>query len=187
MSNYFKYFPKTVHTQRSAVAITKRAVLLEQLAAEPFLFLPYTVTHDDRPEHIAEFYYGSQNLVWLVYFANNIIDMYSQWPLAPNDFDDDFKKRYETMSGTTGYAVIAWGLNEAITDNIVHYQNIEDLDLKITPFTYDNDETLVSGEWRAIRYYEYENVLNDNKRNIHLIDNRYANKFENELKVLMNE
>ena len=187
MSDYFKFFPKTIHTNRTVIDITKRTKILEEISTDPYVFLPYTVSNDDRPEHIAEFYYGDVNKVWLVYFANNIIDLYSQWPLSANDFDENFKKKYEELSGTTGFSVIAWGQNELLTDNVVYYQNIANEDLKINLYTYSNSTEIVSTEWRAIRYYEYENILNDNKRNIYLIDSRYADKFENDLKVLLNE
>lgn len=187
MSNYFKFFPKTTHTNRSVIDITKRTKILEDISTDPYVLLPYTVNNDDRPEHIAEFYYGDANKVWLVYFANNIIDLYSQWPLSSNDFDENFKKKYQEKSGTTGFSVIAWGQNQQITDNIVYFQNVANEDLKINPYTYFNTEGIVSTEWNAVRYYDYENILNDNKRNIYLIDSRYADKFENDLKVLMNE
>lgn len=187
MSNYFKYFPKTTYSNRSIVDITRRTKILEELSTDPYIFLPYTVQNDDRPEHIAEFYYGDANKVWLVYYANNIIDLYSQWPLSVTDFDEDFKKKYAEQAGTTGFGVIAWGQNETLTNNIVYYQNANNEDVKINAYTYNNDTNIISTEWRAIRYYEYETILNDNKRNIYLIDSRYADKTENDLKVLLNE
>lgn len=187
MSDYFKFFPKVKHTNRSAVDITRRTKLLDYLQGNPFVFLPYTVENDDRPEHIAEFYYGSQDKVWLVYYANNIIDVYSQWPMNDYDFHEYFKKKYETLSGTTGLPVIHWGQNQQITTNIIYYQNLNNENIQITPFSYDNDPSLQAVDWRPIRYYEYETILNNNKRNIYLIDNRYVDQFESQQKELINE
>lgn len=187
MSDYFKFFPKTQYSNRSVVNITRRTKILEDIAADPYIFLPYTVRNDDRPEHIAEYYYGDPGKVWLVYFANNIIDMYSQWPLSSDDFDQNFIKKYKDQSGSIGFGVIAWGQNKQITDNIVYYQNQLNEDIRIQPYTYDNRTDIVSTEWRAIRYYEYESILNDNKRNIYLVDSNYVSKIETDLKVLINE
>lgn len=186
MSNYFKFFPKTTYSGRTTVDITRRTVVLDAIAADPFILLPYTVTNDDRPETIAEFYYGDANKVWLVYFANNIIDMYSQWPLSSRDFDENFKKKYAEKSGTTGFGVIAWGQNEQITDNIIYYSKKSNSTIQINPYTYENLTEAEQLEWEPLRYYEYESIVNDNKRNIFLIDSRYANKIENELRTLVN-
>lgn len=187
MSDYFKFFPKVTHTGRTGVDITRRTKILEDIAGDPYVFLPYTVTQDDRPENIAEYYYGSPNKVWLVYFANNIIDLYSQWPLTSSDFDKYLIKKYAEQSNETGFSVIAWTQSRLIEDNIVYYQNVNMPSLKINRYTYDTDNSITQGDWRAIRYYEYETILNDNKRNIFLIDNRFADKFETDLKVLINE
>jgi hypothetical protein len=187
MSNYFKYFPKTIHTNRTAVDITRRNVVIEDVFGNPYVFLPYTVKNDDRPEDIANLYYGDPNKVWLVYYSNNIIDPYSQWPLSTADFDNMIIKKYEEKSGSEGYGVIAWTQNETIDDNIVYYQNVNDSDLRINRDTFVLDETVVEGEWRPIRIYEYEDILNENKRNIYLIDAQFANLFENDLKRLLNE
>lgn len=187
MSNYFKFFPSIIYSGRSVVDITRRTKILEDIANDPYVFLPYTVIQDDRPENIAEFYYGDANKVWLIYFANNIIDMYSQWPLSQDDFDKYITKKYKEKSGEDGFAVIAWTQNETIDDNIVYYQNIANPKIKINDYTYKTDPSIVHGDWRAIRYYEYEFVTNENKRNIYLIDSRFADKFENDLKVLINE
>lgn len=187
MSDYFKFFPRITYSNRSAVDITRRTKILEDISADPYIFLPYTVVQDDRPETVAEFYYGSPNKVWLVYFANNIIDLYSQWPLTSSDFDKYIIKKYSELADDTGYSVISWTQNQNITDNIVYYQNKNVSTIKINKYTYDTYDTANKSNWRPIRYYEYETILNDNKRNIYLIDNRYSDKFENDLKALINE
>jgi len=187
MSNYFKFFPKTVHTDRTAVDISRRTKILEDIAADPYVFLPYTVTQDDRPEDISNYYYGTPNLVWLVYYSNNIIDLYSQWPMTQDDFDKYIIKKYTEQSGETGFGVIAWTQNETIDDNIIYYQKLSNSNIKINAYTYDNEPSIIGGEWRAIRIYEYETILNDNKRNIYLIDNRFANKFVKDLGIKINE
>jgi hypothetical protein len=187
VSDYFKFYPKTVHTGRTAVDITRRTKILEDIAGDPYVFLPYTVVQDDRPEDIANYYYGDPNKVWLVYFANNIIDPYIQWPMTQDNFDKHLIKKYAEQANETGYAVLAWTKNETITENIVYFQNIDNPNLKINLYTYQNEPTIIQGNWRAIRIYEYESILNDNKRNIFLIDSRFAKKFIKDLEIKINE
>jgi hypothetical protein len=42
-------------------------------------------------------------------------------------------------------------------------------------------EKVIPGEWDAWRIYENERVINDNKRNILLIDRNYVSEVEKEL------
>lgn len=40
---------------------------------------------------------------------------------------------------------------------------------------------IIPGEWVPYRVYEYEQALNDNKRNIQLIDRTYLSQIEKEI------
>lgn len=184
MSRYFTFFPSTKHTNRTAVDITKRASILKDLFSNPYIILPYTIIGEETAEEIAHYYYDDVNKVWLIYYANNIIDPYSQWPLNDRDFHKTLVKKYKDQSGTSvDKDVIAWTKNTNIIDNILYYQNRNDENLRINHETYIHEST-IQDEWRAIRVYEYETILNDNKRNIFLVDNKFANRIENELKGL---
>ncbi len=94
MSRYFKYFPTTTYNNRSVLDITRRVKVVESLANDPYAFLPYTISEGDRPEDVAFYYYGDQNLVWMIYLANNIMDPYSQWPLSNDELESSVIKKY---------------------------------------------------------------------------------------------
>lgn len=94
MSRYFRYFPLVNYNSRTVVDITRRAKVVDSLLSDPYAFLPYTISEGDRPEDVAYYYYGDQNLVWLVYLANNIVDPYSQWPLSNEDLENSVRKKY---------------------------------------------------------------------------------------------
>jgi hypothetical protein len=94
MAKYFRYFPKIEYNGLSVTDITRRVKVAEKLQADPYLFLPYTVTDDDRAEDIARLYYGDVNKVWMIYLANNIIDPYTQWPLSNEKFESTIRKKY---------------------------------------------------------------------------------------------
>jgi hypothetical protein len=42
-------------------------------------------------------------------------------------------------------------------------------------------QRIIPEEWKAYRFYEYEQALNDNKRNIQLVDRVYLSQIEKEL------
>lgn len=98
MSRYFTYFPKVEYLGRTVTDITRRVKIVEDLANDPYAFLPYTIKDDDKAEEIAYHYYGDQNKVWMVYLANQIVDPYSQWPLSTENFDKSMLKKYDKGS-----------------------------------------------------------------------------------------
>jgi phage terminase large subunit GpA-like protein len=121
MSNYFDQMPIINYDGYQVRDLTRRNRLLPVSISNPYLFLPYTVSEEDRPEDIAYYYYGSTDYTWLVLLANNIIDPYHQWPLKEDDFNKYLIKKYQQQSGVSGYAVVDWTKNETIDDNIIYY------------------------------------------------------------------
>lgn len=95
MAKYFRYFPTIVYDDQQVTDITRRVKINDSLVNNPYLFLPYTINNDDRPEDVAYYYYGDVNKVWLVYLANNIVDPYTQWVLKNEDFEKTIRKKYE--------------------------------------------------------------------------------------------
>lgn len=193
-TNYFNKFPVNYYNNVLSLDITRRVNFIEKNLSDPYIFLPYTVKEDEKPEDIAYFYYGSVGYTWLVLLANNITDPYIDWPLRNEDFMRYLMMKYEDRSGEKGYRIVDWCMNETITNNIVYYvQEQEDGSfLKISPkslsilFTlYDNDEFYDVSEWRPMRIYEYESILNNNKREIKLVENRFKNQINKEFKRLM--
>lgn len=183
--NYFKKFPSVTYNGKSTVNITRRTKILEQLYSSPINFLSYTVLEGERPEDIARFYYEDMGKTWLVFLANNIVDPASEWPLSDYDFKNMLTAKYKTQAGTTD--VITWTLNRSITANIVYYENADGVRITKDTYTLNNDLNLIDvNDWNAIRVYDYELELNENKRNIFLFNRAYATQAEAELKELVN-
>lgn len=104
MAKYFRYFPTITYDDQRVTDITRRVKINDTLMNDPYLFLPYTLNNDDRPEDVAYYYYGDVNKVWLVYLANNIIDPYTQWTLNNEDFEKTIRKKYAKHVETTAIA-----------------------------------------------------------------------------------
>lgn len=121
MSNYFDKMPIINYNGYQVRDLTRRNRFLPVSISNPYLFLPYTITDEDRPEDIAYYYYGSTDYTWLVLLANNIIDPYHDWPLKDDDFNKYLINKYEKESGKKGYEVVDWTQNENLSDNIVYY------------------------------------------------------------------
>lgn len=189
MVKYFRYFPRIKYSGQDLVDITRRVDLVEKFKNDTYAFVPYVVQGNDRPEDIAHLYYGSMDHTWLVYMANGLIDIDNEWPKTEDNFDRFMIKKYAELSGATGTAVIEWTMNEAITENIAFYYRKTDFDDQITNDTYDN-KVLIPGfidtDWTPIRYYDLEVKLNDDRRNIYLVNQLYIDQMNDELRKIMN-
>jgi len=130
MANYFKYFPTIVYDDQQVTDITRRVKINDTLMNDPYLFLPYTINNDDRPEDVAYYYYGDVNKVWLVYLANNIVDPYTQWVLKNDDFEKTIRKKYElsaTAISIVDSVITATGHGFKTTDPVVFTGSISGL------------------------------------------------------------
>lgn len=125
-NNYFDQFPLIKYNNTSVKDLSKRARFTELARNNPYVFLPYTIKDNEKPEDIAYHYYGSVDYTWLVYLANSIIDPYTDWPLSEENFRQYLIQKYTAQSGKTGYQVVDWTQNENITENIVYYYKVVD-------------------------------------------------------------
>ena len=153
MSKYFKFFPKaqykfansTFSIQKTISNITLKTVLRDSLSQDdPYLYLRYTVREGERAEDVSNFYYDDPGLVWLIYFANDIIDPYTQWPMDYPDFTSYFRKKYAEQALPTDVDPIEWGQNTLRTDNIVHYKNVADDTILLSTDSYTRAQTFDS-------------------------------------------
>lgn len=121
MTRYFIHYPKTTYQGKEIRDITRRNRVYSDLLNDPYVFLPYTVLDGEKPETISQYYYGSVDDTWLVLYANNITDPYTEWPMDNYEFDQYFIEKYADISGKKGFDVIRWGQDQTITENVVYY------------------------------------------------------------------
>jgi len=180
MPNYFRNFPKVRHSHKAVVDITRRVRFSDTLGSNPYAFLPYTVKEGESADQVAFYYYGDVSYEWLVLMANNVIDPYYDWPLKQEDLEafisDKYRSLAEADEGQTlnDRQVVEWTQNQTTTNNIAHYIDTDDEEVRISPESFTLDENIVASDWRPVRYYEYEFERNEDKRHIFLIRNDLA-------------
>jgi len=121
MARYFENFPTIEYNGRRVKDITRRNNFTRNISNNPYLFMPYTVKQGQRPEDIAQSYYGSTDYIWLVYLANNIVDPYLEWPLDDYNFNQYLSRKYAAQSGKTGEDVVEWTRDPDNINNILYY------------------------------------------------------------------
>ena len=175
MSNYFSYFPTVKHDLKqdgSIVTVTnilKRFKIHDDVREQTEIFYPYQLQDGDRPDVVAEKYYGNANYAWLVLFSNNIVDPVKEWPLYGTDFTNYLKSKYgsiELANTTTKkrYKVLSAAFKK-IDGTVIPKRRVE-----IDETTFN---TLSEADKEFQTAYEYEVEVNDDKRKIHLIDVAY--------------
>ena len=180
---YFEFMPVIDYSGVSVRDITRRAILRATYVNYPYVFLPYTVHPGERPVDIANIYYGSIDKTWVVLMSQQIVDPYYEWPMDANQFADYLNEKYQKQS-PDGVDVVEWTANPLYNDNITCYALKEDSDVRISILGY---QSLTDGAeaYRPVRIYEQEEDLNEERRNIRLIDRTYLPQIERELREQM--
>ena len=106
MSNYFRRlpnldYPSLLKTRKSNLDFVqtknlfRRAKVREDLFANFMQFDKYKIVGDERPDNVAEKDYNNSDLDWVVLMANNIIDVYNEWPLTQIQFNEYVNNKYK--------------------------------------------------------------------------------------------
>ena len=172
---YFKKFPKVNYDVRGngilqeMVDITRRIRVLDSTLLNYVNFDFYDVRDGERPEHLAANYYGDSRLYWIILLANNIKDVYTDWPMTVNQFETFVASKYDDVNGIHHYEV---------------FQESGDTTLKLE---YPNDPAqTVPVDATPITNCEYEEEIQNQKRKIRLIRPQYVSQirteFENKIR-----
>lgn len=94
---YFEPFPIITYANNSAVDITKRTVLLDKVSSNPYVFYPYQISDNERPDQLSYRYYEDQYKSWIIYLTNQILDPYYEWYLHNNEFEQFIEKKYNSL------------------------------------------------------------------------------------------
>ena len=182
---YFSYVPDFNYVDRSANArigsqvkvknLFRRIKLREDIFQDTTVFEKYQIKGDDRPDNVANKFYGDSELDWLVLVSNNIINIQTEWPMPQLTFDSFLLDKYGSYEK----------LNE-----VHHYESVE---VKNQKGIVILKEGLTVDQGASYTYYEegqtsfvttgdiskpvtnltYETRIEEDKRNISLIKARY--------------
>ena len=195
MSNYFSKIPDFEYVSRLKDAkisdyepvknLFKRAKIREDIFQDLAFFTKYDIKGDDRPDNVAFELYGDSSLDWIILVSNNILNIQSEWPLTQKSFDQYLLEKY--------------GDYNTLYNGIHHYETTEvknSNDVVIVPaglqvdsdqsFTYlDNGVDKTVNPVIKITNYQYEEKLENEKRNIFVLKPRYLNVVIDDLEEMM--
>jgi len=96
--NFFNALPTIYYGGQQVKNILARAKLDQNTKNSIFSFYPYTIRENDgRADIIAHRYYEDSGYVWLLYFANDVVDPYFDLGISELDFDPFIIKKYGSI------------------------------------------------------------------------------------------
>ena len=187
MSNYFQNFPTTPHDLTNEGQTVQLTNLLRRFKVRSNVkdrldtYTRYTIKPGDRPDTLAEKFYGSSALAWVILHYNDIIDPVWDWPKFHQDFDNYIKGKYgsipEAKAEVHEYRRI---LNNATVKN--DGTRIGKRTLVVDSTTYSSLSPTVR---ESIDKYTYELELNEKKRRIKILDRQYLTQLQEEVKTIL--
>ena len=199
MSNYFQQIPDFEYVSRLPDAkisdyikvknLFKRGELRSYIFQDLATFEKYQIMGDDRPDNVANKFYQDSDLDWLVLICNNIINVQTEWPLMQRDFERFLLDKYEThaaledihhyetqeIKNSKGVVMLEKGLEVESNMTFSYYDWWLDEQQNIT-----NANTVT-----AVTNYQYEEKIEDAKRNIYLLKTRYISLVIDDMEQLM--
>ena len=182
---YFNYIPDFNYVDRNPNAklgdqvrvknLFRRIKLREDIFQDTTVFEKYQIRGDDRPDNIANQFYGRPDYDWIVLVSNNIVNIQTEWPMPQNTFDTFILNKYGTyqnanavrhyetreVKNTQGVTIVPAG---QIVDKGYSYTYYEEFQ---QAFVDTGDITV------EVTNYDYETRIEEAKRNISLLKRRY--------------
>ena len=191
MSNYFKYLPKIDYQLKiannsvtpsrvEATNITSRAIFRDAVsriaANEGIAYYPYYIQDGDRPDSIAEYYYGDSKYAWIVLYSNDIIDPLHDWAKTQAEFEAYIIHKYGSVAEAQSQIAEYEGV---VTEKTVLYTGevVDERVVKLDATAYPS----YTGSKRTITVYEKEDRENDDKRQIRLLRKGLVQRVQKEM------
>jgi hypothetical protein len=214
MASYFRQVPNFDYVSRNAgdkyiseyievKNLFKRGKLREDIFANLQFFEKYSIIGDERPDNVAYKFYNDETLDWVILLSNNILNIQTEWPMTQRTFDEIMLDRYNSydnlyngvhhyetneIKNSFGIIVLREGLKISptwesngnfIKENSSYYYEFWD------PGLESNVQIPSTTFVRPVTNYEYENNIQEQKRNIYVLKPRYLNVVFNDMDNIM--
>jgi len=191
---YFRYLPNFDYVSRlpdskyigdyvQVKNLFRRAKINPELFQNINFFTKYQIVGNERPDNVAYGLYDNPYLDWLVLLANNIINVEEEWPLTQQSFFNYMLSKYgsetafnephhyETseIKDSNGKVIMRKGLEVASDYSITYF------DSGTNQLVTNNNVAIV------VTNYDYEDKIQDSKRNIFVVKGQYLSQILNDL------
>ena len=168
---YFNQFPTIAYdvtgdgTTSEIKDILIRVKVRDYIKNNRSWFAKYIVGGDETPDMVAFNVYGKTAYHWIVLLFNQITNPYYDWPLKRKDFYAFINDKYSSPSAVHHYEISQQSGNTNVKIKV---------------------ESTVAGA-AEVTNQEYEEALQQNKREIRILKPEYLGQFTTEFKDLVEE
>ena len=176
---YFNKFPKGNYDLKGdgkfklVTDIMRRVKVRSKIVDEASLYDKYDVPSGEKPEDTAFKHFGDAELHWVILLTNNVTDRYYDWPLSFQDFETFVRDKYANPDGIHHYEVTR--SSGKTTGN-----GPDDYSHKIEVNSDASGAQSVSNR-------EFEQRLQDQKRQIKLLNPSFLGLFIQEFEKLISK
>lgn len=190
MASYFSHLPNVyvgkinrsddTFSYELVKNIFRRVILEDKLEKYSTQFEAFYVEDGMRPEMVASTFYGDAELDWVILIANNITDVYEQWPKSTTVLTEYVNSTYGDPD-----SVHHWETRKISYENAVFVK--EGIEVNETYRVQLPDGTTLSKDDSIypVSNFEHETYLNEKKRLISIPTNRLIDFFKQQFKTLV--
>jgi hypothetical protein len=174
---FFSQFPKILYdingdgNNKVLPDIFRRIKIRSKLKDNYALLDKYDVENGESPETVAYKVYGSTDYWYVVCLMNNIVNRQHDWPLSYQAFEEYVNDKYDNPGA------------------VHHYEKLQSSGHTVSegPADYDHyvEVNADDPDGQSVSNYEYEQRLQDQKRQIQILNPSYLPAFLEEFRKLI--
>ncbi|MDB4343080.1 baseplate wedge protein 53 [bacterium] len=174
---YFRQFEQGYYDlkgdgkEKLVTDLMTRVKVREKVIDEASLYDKYDVPSGERPEDTAFKHFGSSQYHWVILMTNNITDAYYEWPMSEQTFETFLIDKYAEPGAIHHYEV-------SQSSGRTSAQGPDDYSYLVE---VNSDATGA----QSVSNREYEQRLQDERRQIQLLNPSYLNTFLEEFNELV--
>ena len=163
----------------------RRNKLRDDLQSSFTLFNKYEIVEGARPDTVAEEFYGSAELDWVVLITAGILNVRDEWPLPNYQLYQYAEKKYGVENLTNFHHYETREIKDSKGRLILPAGKV--VDDEFTLSYYDEGPITVSGNAvrTGITNWTYETIENNKKSSIYLLRRGYLQQFLNDMREIM--
>jgi hypothetical protein len=174
---FFSQFPKILYdingdgTNKVLPDIFRRIKIRSKLKDNYALLDKYDVENGESPETVSFKVYGSTDYWYVVCLMNNVVNRQHDWPLSYQAFEQYVNDKYDNPGA------------------VHHYEKLQSSGHTVSegPADYDHyvEVNADDPDGQSVSNYEYEQRLQDQKRQIQILNPSYLPAFLEEFRKLI--
>ena len=187
MANYFRAIPSTSYdiwgteprNYQSVTNIMKRVKFKPEVLEDISEYYPYIVNDGERPDIISFNQYETVAFAYLITLINDVQDPIFDWPLSTQQFEQFIANKYGSLDSAMTTTKNYYQIVRAEVPRTETSERVPEVKFIVDETTYNSlDQTLRISQTN----YDWEDELNNDKKEIKLISPNYIHDIDYQVK-----